>query len=122
MRLFVPGPLPGMNETIDAAKSGRGKGNAYARLKRSWTGTVCLLARAARLPKCNRVRMRFLWWEPNRRRDPDNIAAARKYVLDGLVLAGVLPNDGWDQISSWTDEFGHGPEEKPGVYVFIDPL
>ncbi len=118
---FVPGPLPGLNELIDAAKSGRGKGNAYSRLKRSWTDTVILMARAAQLPKCQRARFSFRWQERNRKRDPDNVAAGgRKLVLDGLVKAGVLPGDGWEHVASWDDTFEVAT--RPGVLVGIYPI
>ncbi len=61
--------------------------------------------------------MRFWWYERNRRRDPDNVAAGgRKLVLDGLVSAGVLEGDGWHHIRSWEDQWFVNPE-KPGVFV-----
>jgi hypothetical protein len=118
--LWVPGPLPGLNELIAAAKGHGGRGYAYAKLKRSWTDTVILLARSARLKPVERVKLHFLWCERNRKRDPDNVAAGgRKLVLDGLVAAGVLPGDGWANIVSWSDSFAVG--EKPGVSVLIVP-
>ena len=39
------------------------------------------------------VTVRFTWVEGNRRRDIDNVAFAKKFVLDGLVQAGVIGND-----------------------------
>ena len=33
------------------------------------------------------------WYEPNKKRDPDNILAGLKFILDGAVLAGFLPDD-----------------------------
>lgn len=144
--LWIPGPLPGMNEIVAAAKAGRGKGNGYARLKARWTNTVALLARAAKLGGKQRsnlrfekikgiggfrerfevmapvpffatgVRFEFRWHEKNRKRDPDNVAAGgRKVVLDGLVLAGTIANDGWGEVASWTDSFECG--DKAGVIV-----
>lgn len=105
--LWVPGPLPGMNELIAAAKSGRGKGNAYSRLKAEWTDAVIALANSSKLPPLKRsVVFRFTWVEKDRRRDPDNVAAGgRKLILDGLVAAGVLRGDGWRYVQSWTDHF-----------------
>lgn len=38
--------------------------------------------------------------EPNRRRDPDNIMAAQKFILDGMVQAGIIEDDGWRHIWS----------------------
>lgn len=116
----MPGPLPGLNELLAAAKSGRGKGNAYSRLKRTWTDAVIYAARASRLGKAARVRLHFLWCERDRRRDPDNVAAGgRKLVLDGLVAAGVLPGDGWANVLGWSDSFVTG--QAPGVSVTIEP-
>lgn len=39
------------------------------------------------------VGVRILWIEPNDNRDSDNVAFAIKFILDGLVHAGVLPED-----------------------------
>lgn len=36
-----------------------------------------------------------LWWfEPNAKRDIDNVAAGVKFILDGLVASAKLPSDG----------------------------
>ena len=34
-----------------------------------------------------------------RRRDPDNLAGALKPILDGLVDAGVIPDDSWQHVA-----------------------
>lgn len=116
--IWIPGPLPGLNEMIAAAKSGRGRGNAYARLKSEWTAIVWALAKSARLrPMISPVRIGFLWVEKDRRRDPDNVAGGgRKLILDGLVKAGVLKDDGAAEIRSWTDTFAFD-KVSPGVRV-----
>ena len=49
--------------------------------------------------------MHYVWVEPNRNRDKDNVAFAKKFVQDGLVKAGVLVNDGWAQVEGFTDNF-----------------
>lgn len=116
--LFIPGPLPGMNELIDAAKGAGGRGARYARLKRDWTAAIAGLAQRASLPTYRRpVVFKFMWVEKDRRRDPDNVAAGgRKLVLDGLVAAGVLTGDGWRFVQSWYDTFRVDPY-RPGVGV-----
>jgi hypothetical protein len=118
--LWIPGPLPGLNELIDAAKGSGGRGAGYARLKREWTEAVWAYAKQARLPAFpRRVVLEFTWHERDRRRDPDNVAAGgRKLVLDGLVVAGVLKGDGWRYVQSWTDRFYVNPD-RPGVGVQI---
>ena len=105
--LWVPGPLPGMNDLIAAAKGAGGTGRGYAKLKKQWTQDVWAWAKEARLPSFpRRVILSFHWFERERRRDPDNVAAGgRKLILDGLVAAGVLRGDGWRYIQSWSDRF-----------------
>ena len=51
------------------------------------------------------VVMRYLWVEPDRRRDRDNIAAGRKFVQDALVRCKVLQNDGWKEIIGFSDDW-----------------
>ena len=51
------------------------------------------------------VRLSFGWYEPNRKRDLDNICFAKKFILDALVKNGVLVNDGWRWVKGFTDEF-----------------
>lgn len=116
--LWIPGQMPGLNELIAAAKGAGGTGAAYAKLKRAWTETVWALAKRDRLPHFQRASLAFEWREPNRRRDPDNIAAGgRKLILDGLVTAKVLPGDGWAHVARWTDRFEVAGF--PGVLVTI---
>jgi len=118
--LWVPGPLPGLNELIAAAKGARGRGILYAALKRTWTDTVWAQAKSQRVhPFPGRVVIEFRWFERDRRRDPDNVAAGgRKLVLDGLVKAGVLKGDGWRFVQSWTDRFDVAAD-RPGVAVTL---
>jgi hypothetical protein len=119
--LWIPGPLPSLNELIAAAKGKGGRGYDYARLKRGWTDSIALLARAARLPRMERVFIRFTWRERDKRRNPDNVAAGgRKMVLDGLVTAGVLGNDGWGEVAGWSDAFE--VSQGPGVLVTFEPV
>lgn len=93
MRLIIPGQLPGANTYIDACRRNKHLAN---KLKHQAESTVMWSAksqlRGVRLD--GPVIMRYTWVEPNRRRDKDNIAFAKKFVQDALVRAGVLANDG----------------------------
>lgn len=113
----VNGPLPGMNEIVAAAKSGRGRGNAYSRQKSAWTLVVAKAARDARVgPFPLPVSLHLIWCEPNARRDPDNVHAGTKFVLDGLVDAGVIPGDRRKNIISILHDVVTD-KENPGVIV-----
>jgi hypothetical protein len=116
---FVPGPLPGQNEMLNAhGQGGGGAGNGYAQAKKKWTNDIALLAKVHKIRPVERAHLRFVWHEKHRRRNPDNIAAGKKLVIDGLVKAGVLRNDGWDEVASFTDEWHVA--SPAGVTVFIE--
>ena len=51
------------------------------------------------------VYIAYTWIEPNRCRDKDNIAFAKKFIQDALVRNGVLKNDGWKEIDGFGDSF-----------------
>lgn len=87
----IPGRLPGLNEIIDAAKQGKGKYQPYALMKEKYTEMIAWIAK--KLPSYEKVALVITWYEPNSRRDPDNIMAGQKFILDALVHAGVIPND-----------------------------
>jgi len=120
-RLWVPATLPSLNEVIDAAKGSGGRGLAYSKMKREWKDIIVALANRAHLPKFpGRVVFEFHWLEKDKRRDPDNIAATgRKFILDGLVKAGVLRGDSWKFVQGWSDKFEVAGAYGPGVAVTI---
>jgi Holliday junction resolvase RusA-like endonuclease len=47
--------------------------------------------------------VRFEWHEKTKRRDADNIAFAKKFILDALVKMGVLPNDSRKYVKGFYD-------------------
>ena len=52
------------------------------------------------------VRLQYKFFEPNQKRDLDNVSAmVHKCLQDSLVLAGILNNDGWKNIKGFTDDF-----------------
>jgi hypothetical protein len=116
--LWIPGPLPGANEALAACRQARGKGSAYSKMKENLTTLVAYWAKVNELQPVDRADIDFVWVERNRKRDPDNVRFAAKFVLDGLVKAGVLKGDGWAHIGSLSDEFTVGTH---GVHVAITP-
>ena len=116
MKFDIEGRLPGLNEMIDAAKKGKGKYQPYSMMKQTYTDMVAWLAK--KLPKYQQVNITITWYEPNEKRDPDNVMAGQKFILDGLVKAGTIPNDTRRYIKSIT----HIPEldrENPRVEVEV---
>jgi hypothetical protein len=104
--IFFPGLFPGGNELFGAAVKHRGTDNAYNQLKRKYEADLHRQIKRARLCPVGRVIVSFEWIERNRKRDPDNIAAFKKVLLDALVRSGVLAEgDGWRGIAGLRDSF-----------------
>ena len=92
-RLVIDGTMPGINQWRDAIQASRFKGRD---MTEKHTERAACLAREQKLPTFERpVLLTFHWYEPNSLRDLDNVAGAgQKFVIDGLVKAGVLRGDG----------------------------
>ena len=99
IKFTVQGELPGLNEIIAAAKSHYGQ---YAGMKKTYTDLIVWQVKGECIERCN---VTLTWYAKNQKRDPDNISMGCKFVLDGLVKAGILKNDGWKQIAGITHKF-----------------
>lgn len=100
----IPGRLDGMNDYTAAQRQNR---HAGANMKRDNQDNVLWAIRRTKVePIRSRCRLMYTFYEPNMRRDMDNIAGfAHKVIQDALVEAGILENDGWKEIAGYTDIF-----------------
>ena len=105
-----------MNQIIKVSKIHYG---AYAKMKRDNTKMVKWAAKG--LPKLERIDLNIKWICRNKRKDKDNIAAGTKFILDGLVEAGVINNDGWKEIGNITHSFAVD-KDNPRVEVRIEEV
>ena len=119
MQIEILGEMPGMNEMIAAAKQGKKGYQPYANMKHEYTQLVAWTAKA--LPKMKRIKLDIIWYAKSKRHDPDNIAAAVKFIWDGLVLAGVIPNDGWAENAGWSNSFAVD-KDNPRVVINIEEV
>lgn len=60
----------------------------------------------------------FDWYTKDERKDPDNISFAKKFLLDGMVMAGLLENDTRKCINGFIDCF-FVDKDNPRVEVTI---
>ena len=118
--LTIPGRFPSLNEVIEAAKSHYG---AYSKMKKELTLSVALQAKVQGLKAVEgRVRVTFYWYERDARRDVDNICSAgTKFILDGLVEAGIIADDNQKTVVSLAHHF-FVDKENPRVEVAIEDL
>lgn len=103
IKLTIPGRLPGLNEYTKACRSNRYAG---AKMKQDTENIICWeIKRQLGNKVFTAVTLKFSWYEPNKRRDYDNIAFAKKFVLDSLQACLTLSGDGWKNIKGFSDEF-----------------
>lgn len=128
-RLRIPWRLPGRNE-LDSLS--RLSPHRYNSTKKREQDSIALAAQSAKLqPAVGPLIVGCIWYETDRRRDPDNIVSGgRKLLLDALGPgrggscgwhgSKVIHCDGWHCISMLVDVFE--VRKNPGVEVVIAEL
>lgn len=107
--------MPGLNEIIGA---NRRHYHAGARQKKEETERCQWAILAGRVPTFTfPVWVRFVWVERDFRRDPDNITAGTKFVLDALVELKRIPGDSRRWIRGIEHEFALPEKEAPRIEV-----
>lgn len=89
--LEIPGTLPTLNQYVDAERTNR---FIAAKLKRDTQEYISWLTLGHPVFHSH-VYVAFTWIRPDMRCDKDNVAFAKKFVLDALQEAGVIENDSW---------------------------
>lgn len=116
--LIIKGTLPNLNEYTSACRSNKYVG---AKMKKRAEEVIGWYIKS-QIPEiyfdCV-VSLNFRWYEPNRKRDLDNICFAKKFILDALVNNGTIKADGWQGVAGFTDQF-FVDVENPRIEVDIE--
>ena len=100
--------LPSLNDYTRACRANRYEAS---NMKRDIENGIGLFI--AKLPRVTApVHIHFHWIETNAKRDLDNIAFAKKFILDALVKRGKLIDDSRKYVTGFTDTFDIGKENK----------
>ena len=100
-----------LNEVINESKQHWSK---YAAVKKKLNKNI-----AIQCPKLSidyPIDIVFEWFPKDKRKDPDNIAFNKKYILDAMTDIGTIMVDTQKVIKSFKDEFVYGSKED---YVII---
>ena len=104
VKVVIPGRFPGINDYVNACRR-----NQYAgaqAIKSSEKVIREALEKQIRDLLIPPVTIVYTFYEPNKRRDKDNISGFfHKVFQDSLVKSGLLPDDSWDFISGFHDYF-----------------
>ena len=111
-KVVIDEKLPSLNEYIDKCRS-----NKYGAAKYKRELEKRIMKYFTFKPISKPVRILFTWQEENKRRDYDNIAFAKKFILDAMVKGGYLKDDNRRWVTGFEDEFVYG--DKTRVTLFI---
>ena len=117
--LIIHGRLDNLNDYIKALDTSRYKGSA---LKNENESKVLqeIYSQFGRLRIIKPVKMHYVWYEKDKRRDLDNVSSfGRKVIQDALVKSRVLQNDGWNEIKGFSDEF-YVDSKNPRIEILIE--
>ena len=105
IKATIPMRLPSLNEYIRACRTNVFLAN---NIKRKTQADIIWYVK--NLPTFDKpVTIKFVWIsEVGDRRDLDNIAFAKKFILDALQECGKLKNDNRKYVVGFTDEFLYG--------------
>jgi hypothetical protein len=92
VEFIIPHKLITLNEYIDKE---RGHRIAAAKIKKSLTAVCANFAKDIKgvIDPAKQYDIQFFWTTPNNMIDADNITFGQKFILDGIVQAGVLKDD-----------------------------
>jgi Holliday junction resolvase RusA-like endonuclease len=117
-KFTILGRLDGLNEYTAANRTNPHKGG---KMKKDNEDTVIWSIRQQLrgLHINNPVIIKYDFYEPNKKRDLDNISSfAHKVIQDSLVKTGILKNDGWNEITGFLDQF-YCDSARPRIEVTI---
>ena len=101
--LIIDGTLAGLNEYTKACRGNRFAGAKMKKENEAIIKSYIFLQGIK--PLKGKVKLAFRWYEPNRKRDLDNICFAKKFILDALVVSGTIETDSWRCVVGFTDDF-----------------
>ena len=105
-KIVIPHELIDLNKFINTQRANRFGG---AKLKKDQTNLCTMYVKRA-MKHHDQITnyplmLTFNWYAKDRRKDPDNIAFGKKFILDAMQDAGIIENDGFKQIYGFKDTF-----------------
>lgn len=113
----IKGRLDGLNEYTKCNRSNKYLGS---KIKKNNEKVVILAIKQANLKKICKYPVEIIinWYEPNNRRDIDNVTFAIKFILDSLVKTGILIDDSRKYVIKVTHEV-MTDKENPRIVVTL---
>lgn len=138
---FITGKIPSLNELNEfraiqspattslimrRVKHGGnpfGRFNKYNKVKQDWSKKTIKTVESQGFEAIHHAYFHYLIIEKTKKRDPSNICAAGiKFIEDGLVKAGVIPNDGWENVLGIRIHWHKDKKCEAGIYVMMSDI
>lgn len=118
----IEGTLPSLNEYLSEVGRNPRLGNS---LKRDYVRSIILYLRLSEYRHYqaeNPVIIHYVFYEPNMKRDHDNVAScASKFIQDALRDIEVIKDDSWKYVLNFTHDF-YLDRENPRIEVYIEEI
>lgn len=102
--IVIEGEFPSLNEYIAASKKRKGNYNAGAAMKKA--DQELIMYQLPRWRISRPIRLHYTFYCRTRKRDLDNISGYfHKIFQDALVARKIIPDDNWQYIIGFSDEF-----------------
>jgi Holliday junction resolvase RusA-like endonuclease len=108
----IPHRLVRQNEYIKQERTNRYKA---AKTKKDMTNLCSIYAPKTKIDYPITIHM--IWTVKNYANDPDNVAFGKKFILDGMTKAGLIPKDNLTVVKGLSDEFRKGNFEQVEVII-----
>lgn len=118
-KLTIPGRFPSMNQFIEANRTHKQKGNQMKQTAQNEI-SFYILDQFKRLRINKPIYIKYRFYEPNKKRDLDNISSFfHKVFQDALVGCRIIMNDSWYYIVGFSDEF-YVDNKNPRIEIEIE--
>jgi len=117
MKLIIQGELCDLNKYIKALNSNRFAGS---KIKKEETERVYWECKSQKIKPITKfpIKIHYNWYSPNARKDTDNVAFSKKFISDGLVMAGILTDDSRKYVNGFSDDF-YIDKDNPRTEIII---
>lgn len=117
---IINAKLPSLNDYINVCRTNKYKAAQFKREVEEEIGWAIKKARAEGTlrPVKKPCVLTFEWYEKTIRRDCDNIASAKKFILDAMQTYGVIVNDSQQYIKGFADYFFHADKTYVKVTLY----
>ena len=113
----IPGTLPTLNEYVNRERTNRFSAAALKRMTQDCI-RQCIPNDAPKF--YGHVVVWFNWIRPDMRCDKDNVAFAKKFVLDALQEEGIIAKDSWKLCTPYDRQFAVNKSNPRTVVMITD--